>query len=44
MNTNRPEVWTYRPEVWAYAKPVKKAEPTKIKKDCGCNKNKRQTY
>ncbi|WP_257467659.1 hypothetical protein [Peribacillus asahii] len=35
MNTNRPEVWTY-------AKPVKKAEPTKIKKGCGCNKNKSQ--
>ncbi|MDQ0879961.1 hypothetical protein QFZ73_000972 [Peribacillus sp. V2I11] len=30
---------------WAYAKPIKKDQPVKIKKDCGCNnKNKNKGY
>jgi hypothetical protein len=32
-------------EAWTYAKPIKKAETSKVKKGCGCNqKNKKNPY
>lgn len=34
---------TKKSEVWTYAKPVKKTQTTKLKKDCGCNKKNKKT-
>ncbi len=36
-------LYSKKSEVWTYANPVKKAETTKVKKDCGCNKKIKKT-